>query len=108
MYSNSNSRWQGEFEVAGGAITVNTTATYDLSIPDADPLTMMVDGVMFKDEADLAKTSTAQPVIRAYIKEAGVVTVAVTALFDTVTVASLAKVRVVLSQNDNSWDISGL
>ncbi len=108
MYSNINSRWGHEGEVAGGAITVGLNATYDLSIPSVDPVTMIVDGVMFVDESDLAKTSTAQPVIRAYISAVGVVTVSVTALFNTVTVASGAKVRVTISQNDNCWDSSGL
>lgn len=108
MYSNINSRWGGEFQVAGGAITVSTTALYVLSIPSVDPTTMIVDAVMFVNESDLAKTSTAEPVIRAYISNVGEVTVAVTALFNTVTVATNAPVRVVISQNDNSWDSSGL
>ncbi len=108
MYSNINSRWGGEFAVTGGAITASTNASYDISIPSVDPTTMVVDAVMFVDEADLAKTSTAEPVIRAYISAVGVVTVSVTALFNTVTVASGAKVRVVISQNDNCWDSSGL
>ncbi len=107
MYSNSNSRWQGQFEVAGGEITANTTTEFDLSVPGLNPDTTMVTAVMFASEADLAKTGAAQPMIRAYVKEAGVVTVAVTALVNTVTVASGAKVRIEVANNINQWDISG-
>jgi hypothetical protein len=108
MYSNINSRWAFEGEFTAGAITANATVTKDFVVPGVDKETCVVGYAMFVNESDLAPTSTAFPVIRAYIKEAGVVTVAVSALVNTITVASGAKVRFIVDRNDNDWSSDGL
>ena len=108
MYSNIISRWAFEGEFTAGAITAAATVTKDFSVPNVDKNTCVVGYAMFVNEADLAATGTAYPVIRAYIKEAGVVTVAVSAVANTITVASGAKVRFIVDRNDNDWQADGL
>lgn len=108
MYSNTNSWWTGEGTFTAGAITAAATVLTDISVPGVRKATDMVLGVMFVNESDLAPTSTAYPVVRGYIKQDGIVTIAVSAVANTITVAANAKVRFSINRNDNNFQTDGL
>lgn len=108
MYSNINSRWAFEFAHPGATITVATTNVSTFSLPGAFTSTCTLTGGAFVNETDVAKTSTAYPVIRAFISADGVVSVSVSAVVNTITIAAGAKFRGVIEVNDNNWNSDGL
>jgi hypothetical protein len=108
MYGNTNSWWTGEGTFTAGAISAAATVVTDFSVPGVRKDTDMVIGAMFVNEADLAPTSTAYPVVRGYISADGTVAVAVSAVANTITVASNAKVRFSIIRNDNNFQTDGL
>lgn len=106
MYANINSRWAAKGELTAATTTTGNTTTTDISVPGTLRATMTVVGVEVVDPSKV--TGSGVPVFRAYIKQDGIVSVAVSAVGNSVTVAAGCEVRFIVEACDNGFIPDGL